>query len=315
MTDAPSTGQKFDAGKPRPELIPPSAITAAAQVFAFGAEKYDDRNWELGISYGRLYGALQRHLNAFWNGEQLDPESGEPHTAHALCCLMMLHEHAVNHRYAEWDDRPDTTGDRPEPEPCVPPAYCACCGETQCIRPDRWQQAFGSLRPVAQVVDTCTESGDPDSKCDCWSDADDGCNACSSEECESDDEPSEPPPLTAPVVDFPSLKRAVANVRPVVRKVRLSMERSTLKASLARIDREIRECEDEIFANRAGAASEHDQRFADGGMVQPTRTIATDPGEPVQVGPHQYVAAGVDPKYRVHRDPDQVDTMPRPRHD
>jgi hypothetical protein len=100
------TGTKHDQGKPRPELIPPSAINGAARVFAFGAKKYDDRNWEKGIDFSRLYGALLRHVNAFWDGQDKDDESGDDHLAHALCCLMMLYEHSTNPKYTEFDDRP-----------------------------------------------------------------------------------------------------------------------------------------------------------------------------------------------------------------
>lgn len=94
-----SGGTKLDADKPRTDLIPPEPLIGAAKVFAFGANKYSARNWEQGISYGRLYGALLRHVLAWWGGEEQDPESGKHHLSHAMCCLMMLHAtaHRVNH--------------------------------------------------------------------------------------------------------------------------------------------------------------------------------------------------------------------------
>lgn len=49
-----------------------------------------ERNWEKGMAWGRLSGALLRHLFAWMNGEDRDPESGMRHLAHAACCALML---------------------------------------------------------------------------------------------------------------------------------------------------------------------------------------------------------------------------------
>lgn len=95
---------KFDSDKPRTDLIPPQALLQIAEVFAFGAKKYDDRNWEKGLLYHRIYGAMLRHLYAFWGGEDNDPESGKSHLAHAGCCLFMLMGTVAQH--PELDDRP-----------------------------------------------------------------------------------------------------------------------------------------------------------------------------------------------------------------
>ena len=45
-----------------------------------------------------------RHLAAFQRGEDLDPESGLPHLAHAMCNLRMLT--LYSRTYKEGDDRP-----------------------------------------------------------------------------------------------------------------------------------------------------------------------------------------------------------------
>jgi len=81
---------KFDNGKPRLDLIAPELMFELGKILKFGADKYEDRNWELGIDYGRYYAALQRHLWAWWSGEDNDKESGEHHLSHAACCLMFL---------------------------------------------------------------------------------------------------------------------------------------------------------------------------------------------------------------------------------
>lgn len=81
---------KLDAGKPRIELIAPEFITALSEVLTFGAQKYGERNWEKGMTWGRCFGAMMRHAWAWWRGEDRDPESGLPHLAHAAACLMFL---------------------------------------------------------------------------------------------------------------------------------------------------------------------------------------------------------------------------------
>ena len=96
-------GVKHDAGKARFDLIPTDPMRQVADIFAYGAVKYADRNWEQGIAYGRVYAALQRHLNAYWGGEFFDPESDMPHLAHAVFGILALLEFERTH--PEMDDR------------------------------------------------------------------------------------------------------------------------------------------------------------------------------------------------------------------
>lgn len=97
MTTKPdlSSGVKLDTGKARMDLLPPDALLATAGVFTFGAEKYAERNWELGMDWGRVYAAQQRHMNAFWGGEMYDPETGMMHTAHATFGTLVLTAYAL----------------------------------------------------------------------------------------------------------------------------------------------------------------------------------------------------------------------------
>lgn len=83
-------GVKFDHGKPRMDLIAPELLEEVGKVLAYGAEKYGARNWELGMDWGRPYAAALRHMNAWQRGEDVDPETGLSHMAHAACNLMML---------------------------------------------------------------------------------------------------------------------------------------------------------------------------------------------------------------------------------
>ena len=83
------TGLKFDSEKPRMDLLPPKAIFEVAKVLGIGAEKYGPENWRLLDNLqGRYTAGALRHIFAHMDGEQLDPESGTSHLAHALCCLL-----------------------------------------------------------------------------------------------------------------------------------------------------------------------------------------------------------------------------------
>ena len=84
------------AGKARLDLVPTAAIEQIAQVLTFGAGKYGDNNWCRGARWGRYYSALLRHVFAWWRGENLDPETGLSHLAHAGCCLLFLMEYQRN---------------------------------------------------------------------------------------------------------------------------------------------------------------------------------------------------------------------------
>lgn len=83
-------GIKFDNGKPPMSLLDRHAMEEIANVLAFGAQKYAAHNWRKGIAYSRLLDAAMRHLFAFADGEDNDPESGLSHVAHAGCCIVFL---------------------------------------------------------------------------------------------------------------------------------------------------------------------------------------------------------------------------------
>lgn len=100
----PAEGRKDDQGKPRMDLLPPELMVAVAHVLTFGAAKYSERNWEKGMAWGRPYAALWRHMLAWWEGEECDPETGMSHLWHAGCCIAFLI--AFEQRGIGTDDRP-----------------------------------------------------------------------------------------------------------------------------------------------------------------------------------------------------------------
>jgi len=81
---------KHDNGKVDLSLIDNQFIHGVSRVLMFGAEKYERDNWKLGTDWNRTYSAALRHLHSFWDGEDIDPETGLSHLYHAACNLMFL---------------------------------------------------------------------------------------------------------------------------------------------------------------------------------------------------------------------------------
>jgi hypothetical protein len=84
-------GSKFDSGKPMMSLLPPHAMLAVGRVLTFGAQKYSKDNWKLVPSAKQRYkDAMMRHAFHFMSGEERDPETGENHLAHLICCASFI---------------------------------------------------------------------------------------------------------------------------------------------------------------------------------------------------------------------------------
>ena len=73
-------------------LLPPVALEQTAWVAKLGAEKYGPYNWRVtGVCATTYVSAIMRHLNAWRDGEDLDPESGISHIAHiATSCNILM---------------------------------------------------------------------------------------------------------------------------------------------------------------------------------------------------------------------------------
>lgn len=74
-------------------LVPPSASHALALGFADGAEKYGPYNWrEKTVSASIYVAAAKRHIDAWFDGEEVAYDSGVPHLAHAMACLAIIYD-------------------------------------------------------------------------------------------------------------------------------------------------------------------------------------------------------------------------------
>lgn len=94
---------KENLGKPPLALLDRYALEEIAKVLAFGAKKYHAHSYREGIDYSKLLDASLRHIFAFVDGEDLDPESGLLHLAHAACNLLFMMRMTKDH--PELDDR------------------------------------------------------------------------------------------------------------------------------------------------------------------------------------------------------------------
>jgi|GEM_PF-1419395 len=96
-------GVKYDGGKLRYDLIPADCLEELAKIYTMGAQKYDDHNWRKGMKWSRPFAALMRHAWSWFKGEDIDPESGLPHLAHAAWNCFTLLNYSRSH--PEYDDR------------------------------------------------------------------------------------------------------------------------------------------------------------------------------------------------------------------
>ena len=83
-------GDRLNQGKPKWSLVPQSALIPMVQVLEYGATKYDPFNWQKGLSITETCESLKRHLDAFMEGEDDDPESTLSHIGHIQCNALFL---------------------------------------------------------------------------------------------------------------------------------------------------------------------------------------------------------------------------------
>jgi hypothetical protein len=80
-----------------------------------GSAKYGRHNWRvIGVRASVYYEAALRHLMRYWEGEDLDPDSGVHHLAHVSACCLIARDAAMCDKLD--DDRPVVVGD---PTACV----------------------------------------------------------------------------------------------------------------------------------------------------------------------------------------------------
>ena len=136
--------QRKDDGKAKGFwLIPRRGLTALAEVFQIGADKYSPRGWEAGMAWSRVVDPMFRHILKWMPGEKYDPVDGQHHLASVAWACLALIEYEETH--PELDDlkRPlaepyrrdvpkfeDLIQDFPDPGQAL--RNEVCCGDHQC---------------------------------------------------------------------------------------------------------------------------------------------------------------------------------------
>lgn len=92
-TTANPAEAKYDAGKPRPTLVPMQIVYDIAEVREYGTRKYHDpENWR-NVELDRYVNAFLRHALALAHDiTAKDAESGIEHYKHAACNLAFIAE-------------------------------------------------------------------------------------------------------------------------------------------------------------------------------------------------------------------------------
>ena len=72
-------------------LFPETAVVYGAMALLDGALKYGRTNWRVaGVRASIYVDAAKRHLSKWFEGQDIDEDSGLPHLAHALACIVII---------------------------------------------------------------------------------------------------------------------------------------------------------------------------------------------------------------------------------
>lgn len=85
--------------------LPVRPATEVGLAMLEGALKYGRHNYRaIGVRSSVYFDAALRHLTAWWEGEDIDPDSGLPHIIKAAACLFVLRDSQLIGNIV--DDRP-----------------------------------------------------------------------------------------------------------------------------------------------------------------------------------------------------------------
>lgn len=86
-------------------VLPRRPLYEAALGLLEGGRKYGRHNYRIAGVRGSVYfDATMRHLDDWWEGTDIDPDSGLSHITKAICSLLVLRDAMLNDMWM--DDRP-----------------------------------------------------------------------------------------------------------------------------------------------------------------------------------------------------------------
>lgn len=89
-------------------VIPSTVLWELGLAMLEGALKYGRHNYRvIGVRASVYYDATNRHITAFWEGEDIDPDSGVSHITKAIASLTVLRDAMIRGNWV--DDRPPKT--------------------------------------------------------------------------------------------------------------------------------------------------------------------------------------------------------------
>lgn len=92
-------------GKVPFSTVPARPVAEIGLAMLEGARKYGRHNYRVaGVRASVYYDAALRHLTAWWEGQDIDPDSGLPPVVKAMACLVVLRDAELNLMLT--DDRP-----------------------------------------------------------------------------------------------------------------------------------------------------------------------------------------------------------------
>lgn len=100
----------FGSKKPSMSTVPVPVLYELALAMTEGHLKgYRRHNYRVvGVRASIYYDAAKRHLDAWWEGEDIDPDSGLHHVVKAIASLVVLRD-AMIQGTLEQDDRPPSS--------------------------------------------------------------------------------------------------------------------------------------------------------------------------------------------------------------
>ena len=95
--------------KPSYAAVPVPVLYEVGAALTEGARKYGGYNWRVaGVRTSVYIDATRRHLDSFWEGEDIDPDSGLSHITKGIASLVVLRDAMIQGMVAN-DDRPPIT--------------------------------------------------------------------------------------------------------------------------------------------------------------------------------------------------------------
>lgn len=82
-----------DINKPRYDLIPPHALWRVAMLYARGAQKYGENNWQKGIPSQQMLASAMRHMEAYRRGDD-----SEDHLAAVVWNVLAMMQYEAEGR-------------------------------------------------------------------------------------------------------------------------------------------------------------------------------------------------------------------------